>query len=85
MLIMLLSWKRFSQRICHIQVRVYFANLYVSFPDILPYHMEASKYVLGSGVGPRFLSIRNRPCVVAIDVDGVLHARKHFEFDDELP
>ena len=28
-LIMFCPWNRFSQRVCHIQIRMYFANLYV--------------------------------------------------------
>jgi hypothetical protein len=29
-----LPWESFSQRVCHIQIRVYFANLYITILDI---------------------------------------------------
>ena len=85
MLIMLCLWKRFRQRVCNIQICMYFANLYVTFFDILPYNMITLKYVLGSRVRPWFLRIRNGSCVVALDAHRVLHAWKHTQFDDELP
>ena len=50
MLIMFCSWKRLSQRICNIQIRMYLANLYVSLIDLLEDGIEVSLDVLGSFV-----------------------------------
>ena len=84
MLVVLLSWKKFCQRICHIQIRVYLANLYVAILDILPYHMETLEYMLGSRVRPWFLRVSNGASVVAIEVHRVLRTWKHSDLDDEL-
>src|SRR4051812_18913952 len=54
-LIMFCSWKRLSQRVCNIQIRMYFANLYVSHLDQVPDGIEASLDVLGSLVKSGFL------------------------------
>ena len=48
MLIMFCSWKRLSQRVCNIQICMYFANLYVSHLDLVLNGIEASLDVLGS-------------------------------------
>src|SRR3954463_1356046 len=45
---MFCSWKRLSQRVCYIQIRMYLANLYVSHLDQVPDGIEASLDVLGS-------------------------------------
>ena len=47
-LIMFCSWKRLSQGVCNIQIRMYFANLYVSLLDQIADGIEASLDVLGS-------------------------------------
>ena len=66
-LIMFCSWKNLSQRVCHIQIRMYFANLYVSFFDILTYGVKASLDVLGILVRPWLLGVRYGTSVVTID------------------
>ena len=62
MLIMFCSWKRLSQRVCNIQIRMYFANLYVSLLDLITDGVEASLDVFGSLVksGPDALGITPR-------------------------
>src|SRR6266516_3488687 len=47
---MFCSWKRLSQRVCNIQIRMYLANLYVSVPDLFADGVEASLDVFGSFV-----------------------------------
>ena len=56
MLIMFCSWKRLSQRVCNIQIHMYFANLYVSHLDLIPDGVEASLDVLGSLVKSGFFA-----------------------------
>src|SRR3989337_1385175 len=50
-LIMFFPWKRFSQRICNIQIRMYFANVYVLLLDSITDGVEASLYVSGPQIG----------------------------------
>src|SRR3954465_665561 len=52
---MFCPWKRLSQRVCYIQIRMYLANLYVSHLDQVPDGIEASLDVLGSLVKSGFL------------------------------
>src|SRR4051812_43164645 len=44
---MFCSWKRFSQRICDIQIRMYFANLHISICYIISNYMKLAVDVLG--------------------------------------
>ena len=52
---MFCSWKRFSQRVCYIQICMYFANLNVSLLDLITDGVEASLDVFGSLVKSGFL------------------------------
>ena len=66
-LIMFCSRKRLSQRVCHVQIRMYFANCYVSILDLFMNGVEASLDVFGSLVKPGFLRQGNCPSVVTKD------------------
>ena len=48
-------WKRFSQRVCYIQIRVHFAYIYVILLDVVADEVEASFDVSGLLVKPWFL------------------------------
>src|SRR3989337_4353206 len=64
---MVCSWKRFSQRVCHIQIRMYFSNFYVSILDIITNGVEASLDVFGSLVKLGLLGYGNCSSVVTKD------------------
>ena len=61
---MFCPWKRFSQQICYIQIRVHFANIYVLSFDIVADEVEASFDVSGPLVKPWFLGQSNGTSVV---------------------
>ena len=82
---MLCLWKRFSQRVCNIQIRMNFANSNVTTIDVLPYHMIPSGYVLCCRVRPWILRIRNGTGVVTVEHHRVSHAWDHTQSDEELP
>src|SRR4051812_5942675 len=64
---MFCSWKRLSQRVCNIQIRMYLAYLYVSHLDQIPDGIKASLDVLGSLVKSRFLCQGNCTSIVTKD------------------
>src|SRR4051812_9300945 len=64
---MFCSWKRLSQRVCNIQIRMYLAYLYVSHLDQIPDGIEASFDVLGSLVKCGFLCQGNCTSIVTKD------------------
>ena len=70
MLIMFCSWKRLSQWVCNIQIRMYLENLYVSHLDLIPDGVEASLDVLGSLVKSGFLCQSNCTSIVTKDLHG---------------
>ena len=70
MLIMFCSWKRLSQRVCNIQIRMYFAYLYVSHLDLIPDGVEASLDVFGSLVKSGFLCQANCSIIVTKKIIG---------------
>ena len=61
MLIMFCSRKRFSQRICDIQVCMHFTNIYVSILNIFTNGVEATLDVPGLLVKPGLLGKGNSP------------------------
>src|SRR5215216_1505933 len=63
-LIMFCSWKRFSQRICDIQIRMHFTNIYVSILNIFTNGVEAALDVLGLLVKPGLLCNGNSSSIV---------------------
>ena len=67
-LIMFCLWKRLSQRVCNIQIRMYLANLYVSLYDLTADGIEASLDVLGSLVKSGFLCQGNCTSIVTEDL-----------------
>src|SRR5215216_1592101 len=56
-----------SQRVCHIQIRIYFANLYVSLLDLITEGVEVSLDVFGSFVKSGFLHQGNCSIIVTKD------------------
>ena len=58
------SWKRFSQRICDIQVRMHFTNIYVSILNIFMNGVEATLDMPGLPVKPGLLGKGNGSSVV---------------------
>ena len=76
---MFCSWKRLSQLVCHIQIRMYFANLYVSHLDLVPNGIEASLDVLGSPVKSRFLRQGNCSSIVTKDFYWTQCTRLHLD------
>src|SRR3989337_1244169 len=63
-LIMFCSWKRFSQRICNIQIRMYFTHIYVSILNVMTNGVEAALDVLGLLVKHGLLGNGNSSSVV---------------------
>ena len=68
---MLVKRKRLRQGICHIQICMHFANLYISFMLVLSYHMEVSENVFGGGVRPWLLGVGNGTRIIAEEDHGV--------------
>src|SRR3954467_4697634 len=68
-LIMFCSRKRFSQRICDIQIRMHFANFYVSILNIFTNGVEATLDVTGLLVKPELLGKCNSSSVVTEEFD----------------
>src|SRR3989337_1943982 len=64
---MFCSWKRLSQRVCYIQIRMYLANFYVPILDLFMNGVEASLDVFGSLVKPGFFHQGNCSSVVTKD------------------
>ena len=63
---------------------MYFVNPSVTIPDVIPRHMELSKYVLVCRVSSWFLRVSNGTRVVAEDSHGVSAVGKDAKFDHEL-
>src|SRR3954463_1350261 len=83
-LIMFCSWKRLSQRVCNIQIRMYLAYLYVSHLDQIPDGIEASFDVLGSLVKPGFLCQGNCTSIVTKDFHWTRYTRYNTYIGYEL-
>ena len=66
---MFCSRKRFSQRICDIQIRMYFANIYVSILNIFKDGIETTLDVPGLLVKPGLLGKGNSSSVVTEEFD----------------
>ena len=66
-MIMFCSWKRLSQRVYNIPIRMYFANLYVSLLDLMADGVEASLDVFGLFVKSGFLRQGNCSSIVTKD------------------
>ena len=81
---MLRLWKRFCQRISNIQIRMYFAYLYLTPPNEFPYEVKLPQYVFVFLVVPWLLSLRNSPIVVTVEVQWARCIRKHTKLDEEL-
>ena len=63
-LIMFCSWKRFSQRVYNIQIRVYFTNIYHSTLDMVLDGVVAAFDVLCLPVKYGLLGYGNGPTVI---------------------
>ena len=66
---MFFSRERFSQRICDIQIRMYFANIYVSILNIFTDGVETTLDVPGLLVKPGLLGKGNSSSVVTKEFD----------------
>ena len=66
---MFCSRERFSQQICDIQIRMYFANIYVSILNIFTDLVEATLDVPGLLVKPGLLGKGNSSSVVTEEFD----------------
>ena len=66
---MLCTWKRFSQCICDIQVRMHFTNLYVSILNIFTNGVEATLDMPCLLVKPELLGKCNSSSVVTEELD----------------
>ena len=58
-------WKRFSQRVYSVQIRMYFANPSMTILDVVPRHMETSENMLGCRMSPWF------PCISSLGIHQV--------------
>src|SRR6266566_9953480 len=83
-LIMFCPWKRFSQWICNIQIRVHFANVYVLLLDRIADGIEVSLYVSGPLVKPWFLGQSNGTSVVTEQSHWVQCTRHYSKICHEL-
>ena len=68
-MIMFRSWKRFSQRICDIQIRMYFANIYVYILNIFTDGVETMLDVPGLLVKSGLLRKGNSSSIVTEKFD----------------
>ena len=65
-LIMFCSWKRFSQRICDIQICMHFTNIYVSILNIFTNGVEAMLDMPSLLVKPGLLGKGNGSSVMLV-------------------
>ena len=66
---MFCSRERFSQRICYIQVRMYFTNIYVSILNTFTNGVEMTLDMPGLPVKPGLLGKSNSSSVVSEEFD----------------
>src|SRR3954470_9151760 len=64
---MFCSRESFSQRICYIEIRMHFTNLYISILDMLADGVKPALNMLGILVRPWFFGIGYGTIVVTID------------------
>ena len=64
---MFCSRESFSQRICYIEIRMYFTNLYISILDMLADGVKPALNMLGMLVRPWLFGIGNGTIVVTVD------------------
>ena len=83
-LIMFCSWKRFSRRVCNIQIRVYFTNIYYSTLDMVLDGVVAAFDVLGLSVKPGLLGYGNGSTVITEECHWTRRAWNHSKVGDEL-
>src|SRR3954463_2090471 len=76
--------ERFSQRICYIQVRMHFTNIYVSILNIFTNGVEATLDVPGLLVKPGLLGKCNSSSVVTEEFDWPRRIGYDSEVGDEL-
>src|SRR3954470_4193709 len=82
---MFYTWKRFSQWICDIQIRMYFANLQISICYIILNYMKSAVDVLGLWMISWFLSQCYGASVVAQYLQWVPGTWNHTKLSDEVP
>src|SRR6266516_1313266 len=83
-MIMFCSWKRFSQRISDIQIRMYFTNIYVSILNIFMNGVEAAFDMLGLLVKPGLLGNGNSSSVVTEESQRARRTGNHSKIGDKL-
>src|SRR6187401_92771 len=81
---MFCPWKRFSQRVCDIQIRMHFTNIYVSILNIIPDGIETALDMLGLLVKPRLLGNGNSSSVVTEESHRARRAWNDSYVGDEL-
>ena len=74
---MFCSRESFSQRICYIEIRMYFTNLYISILDMLADGVKPALNMLGMLVRPWLFGIGNGTIVVTIDHHWVQRVYHH--------
>src|SRR3954465_6048538 len=84
-LIMFCSWKRFSQWICDIQIRMYVANLQISICYIISDYMKLAVDMLGLWMICWFLSQCYGASVVTQYLQWVQGTCYHTKLSDEVP
>jgi hypothetical protein len=68
--IKLSQWKRLRQRLCNIQIHVYFANTNSTILYIISYDMVSSEYRFVYRVSPQLLNFCNVSLVITIMCTG---------------
>src|SRR3954470_22085374 len=84
-LIMFCSWNRFNQRVCDIQIRMYFANLHISICYIISNYMKLAVDMLGLWMISWFLSECYGASVVTQYLQWVQCTWNHAKLSDEVP
>src|SRR6187399_436177 len=77
-------WKRFSQRVRNIQIRMHFTNIYVSILNIISDGVETALDVLGLLVKPRLLGNGDSSSVVTEESHRARRAWNNSYVGDEL-
>src|SRR3954470_24920946 len=81
---MFCSRESFSQRICYIEIRMYFTNLYISILDMLTDGVKPALNMLGMLVRPGFFGFSNGTIDVSNDHHWLQRVCTHSYFGYEL-
>src|SRR6187551_3200602 len=83
--LMLRLWKSLCQRISNIQIRMYFAYLYLTPSNELSNEVKFPQYMFVLLVIPRLLSMCNCPIVVTVEFQWARCIGKHTKLNEKLP